>query len=227
MKTQGLITPNSYHFLMVRTWTTYAPRHHMYLSLVMAFINHYLSIKKIRWDLRRSRWLSGEGCSPPSLTTQVRSLNSVEEENRCLQTVLWSPHTHCPYHIVIHLWRKPGQELKEGRNREAGADVEAMEGSCWLACSACFLIESRTTGLGMAPPTVGWALPGLQVTKKMLNRLAYSPVLQEQFLILNFLMCASPDIMPAHARVHTHVHILDRQWDGWMDRLKFFLSCRR
>jgi hypothetical protein len=29
--------------------------------------------------------------------------------------------------------RSPGQELKQGRNLEAGADTEAMEGCCLLA----------------------------------------------------------------------------------------------
>ena len=58
-------------------------------------------------------------------------------------------------------------EVKTGTQagQEAGADAEAMEG--WmsltgllpLACSVCFLIEPRSTSPGMAPPTMGWALP--------------------------------------------------------------------
>jgi hypothetical protein len=28
-----------------------------------------------------------------------------------------------------------------------------------MACSACFLIQPTTTGPGVAPPTMGWALP--------------------------------------------------------------------
>ena len=51
------------------------------------------------------------------------------------------------------------QALKEGRDLEAGADAEATEGHCSLACSACFLIAPRTTSPGMTPPTMGWALP--------------------------------------------------------------------
>ena len=39
------------------------------------------------------------------------------------------------YFITAHYLRKSGQELKQGRNLEAGADAEAMEGSCLLACS--------------------------------------------------------------------------------------------
>jgi hypothetical protein len=43
---------------------------------------------------------------------------------------------------------------------EAGADAEVMEGCCLLdsfplACSACFLIELRTTSPEMVPPTMG------------------------------------------------------------------------
>jgi hypothetical protein len=40
----------------------------------------------------------------------------------------------CFYTTVPHQ-RKSGQELKQGRNLEAGADAEAMEGCCFLACS--------------------------------------------------------------------------------------------
>jgi hypothetical protein len=34
---------------------------------------------------------------------------------------------------------KPEQELKQGKNQKAGADVEAMEGCRLLACSLCLL----------------------------------------------------------------------------------------
>ena len=30
--------------------------------------------------------------------------------------------------LHFHHWRKSGQELKQGRNLEAGADTEAMDG---------------------------------------------------------------------------------------------------
>jgi hypothetical protein len=53
---------------------------------------------------------------------------------------------------------KPGQELKQGRNLQAGADAEDMEECCILACftwlfSACFLIEPKTTNPGTEPAT--------------------------------------------------------------------------
>ena len=68
---------------------------------------------------------------------------------------------------IVHHCRKSGQELKQGRNLEAGADPEAMEGCCLLACSACFLIEPRTTRPGMAPPTMGRALPHQSLIKEI------------------------------------------------------------
>jgi hypothetical protein len=39
------------------------------------------------------------------------------------------------FHTIVHHWSKSGQELKQSRNLEAGADVEPMEGYCSLACS--------------------------------------------------------------------------------------------
>ena len=39
------------------------------------------------------------------------------------------------FHITVHRQRKSGQELKQGRNLEAGADAEAMEKGHLLACS--------------------------------------------------------------------------------------------
>jgi hypothetical protein len=40
------------------------------------------------------------------------------------------------FHITVHDQRKSGQELTQGRDLEAGADAEAMEGCCLLACSS-------------------------------------------------------------------------------------------
>ena len=44
-------------------------------------------------------------------------------------------------------------------NLEAGADVEAMEEGCLLACLACFLIETRKISPGWPHPQ--WAGPSL------------------------------------------------------------------
>jgi hypothetical protein len=38
------------------------------------------------------------------------------------------------FQIIAHHWKKSGQELKQGWSLAAGADAEAMEGCCLLAC---------------------------------------------------------------------------------------------
>ena len=70
----------------------------------------------------------------------------------------------------------------QGRNKEAGADAEAMERGCLLACTACFSIEPRITSPGVAPSTMAWALPHQSLTKSVPYRLAYSPILWRHFL---------------------------------------------
>ena len=49
------------------------------------------------------------------------------------------------------------KEVRTGTQagQEAGADAEAMEGCSLLACSACSLIETKTTSPEMVPPTRG------------------------------------------------------------------------
>ena len=54
--------------------------------------------------------------------------------------------------------------------------VKAMEGCCLLACSACFLLEPRTTSPVVAPLTMCWALPHQSLIKKMPCRLVCSPI---------------------------------------------------
>jgi hypothetical protein len=64
------------------------------------------------------------------------------------------------FYITVHHWRKLGQELKRGKNLEAGTDTDSTEGCCLLACSCGLvsLFSYRTSSPGVAPPTVGWAL---------------------------------------------------------------------
>jgi hypothetical protein len=50
---------------------------------------------------------------------------------------------------------------------EAGADAEAMEGCCLLACSSWFLIENKTTSPLWVVPSLGWALPSWSLIEKM------------------------------------------------------------
>jgi len=40
------------------------------------------------------------------------------------------------FHITVHYQRKSGQELKQGRTLEAGADAEAMQYCTLVACSS-------------------------------------------------------------------------------------------
>ena len=91
------------------------------------------------------------------------------------------------FHITVHHRRKSEQKLQQSRNLEAGADAEATEECCLLACSpmacsTCFIIKLGTTSPGVAPPTMGWALPHQSLIKKMPHRLAYSPILWRCFL---------------------------------------------
>jgi hypothetical protein len=74
-------------------------------------------------------------------------------------------------------------EGSQDRNLQLGADAEAMEGCCFIACSAHFLIEPRTPSPGVTPSSIHWVLSHQSLTKKMPYRLACSPILWKQFLI--------------------------------------------
>lgn len=65
---------------------------------------------------------------------------SIHAQNKLGRKGLFSIH----FHIVVYHRRKSGQ----GRNC---VNAEAVEKCCLLAC---FLIEPKTTCLGMAPPTM-------------------------------------------------------------------------
>jgi hypothetical protein len=43
------------------------------------------------------------------------------------------------FHIAVRHQRKSGQELTQGRNLEAGADADALEECCLLACFPWFI----------------------------------------------------------------------------------------
>jgi len=65
-----------------------------------------------------------------------------------------------------------------------------MSASYWLAtprCSACFLIEPRTSSPGVELLTMGWALPHQSLVKEM----PYSWILWRHFLNLGFLFSDS------------------------------------
>jgi hypothetical protein len=71
---------------------------------------------------------------------------------------------------TVHRWSQNRNTSREGTRRQELMTQEATDAAYWLAlmaCSACFLIEPRTTSLGMAPPTVGCALPQWSLIEKM------------------------------------------------------------
>ena len=74
-----------------------------------------------------------------------------------------------------------GQEPK-GRSWCRGHGGALLTGFLIMACSACFLMESRTTSPGMTPLTLGLALPHQSLIKEMPYRSAYSLILWRHFL---------------------------------------------
>ena len=73
-----------------------------------------------------------------------------------------------PYHTVPH-GRKSGQELKQGRNPEAGADAEAMEGYCLLACSSWSLLSLLSYRIQEHQPSGGTTRKGLSTSLSITN----------------------------------------------------------
>jgi hypothetical protein len=61
------------------------------------------------------------------------------------------------FYTAVHHQRKSGQEHKQVRKQELMQIHGGMllTGLLPLACSACFLIEPKTTSPDMAPPTMG------------------------------------------------------------------------
>ena len=70
-----------------------------------------------------------------------------------------------------------------GRSWCRGHGRVLLTGLIPMACSACFLIEPRTTSPGMTPPTMGWALSHWSLIKKMPCRLTCSWTLWRHFLL--------------------------------------------
>jgi len=61
------------------------------------------------------------------------------------------------FHITVHHQRKSGQEFKQGRNLEAGADAEAMRGATGLLGLLSYRTQDYQPRDG--PTHNGWALP--------------------------------------------------------------------
>jgi hypothetical protein len=90
------------------------------------------------------------------------------------------------FQIIVHHWRKSGQELKQDWNLEAGADAEAMEGCCLLACLSWLAQHAFLYNQDHWPrygtTDLGRALPHQSLIEKMPNRFAYSPIVWQLFL---------------------------------------------
>jgi hypothetical protein len=69
------------------------------------------------------------------------------------------------FYITVHHQRKLGLELKQDRNCCRGV---LLNGLHFMAYSASFLVEPRTTSPEVAPPTMGWTLPHQSLIKKIL-----------------------------------------------------------
>jgi len=87
------------------------------------------------------------------------------------------------FHSTVHHWQESGQELKQERNLEAGADAEAMEKCSLLVCLACLLIEPRTTSPGVDPPVTSWNLPHQSLIKNMPYTVVYSTLCEGIFSV--------------------------------------------
>ena len=81
------------------------------------------------------------------------------------------------FYITIHHQKKFGQELKHGRNLEAGANAETTDALLFLTCSACFLMERRATSPRMTPAIIHCSLQHQSLAKTMSYMLAYSLLL--------------------------------------------------
>lgn len=62
--------------------------------------------------------------------------------------------------VAVHHHRKSEQELKQGRNLEAGSDAEVMKGSFLMSYSPLLSLLFEKSG----PPAYGWHLPQWDVS---------------------------------------------------------------
>lgn len=94
---------------------------------------------------------------------------------------------HPQFPIRFHHQKQRGQELTQGRNTWRQELMQRslrvlITGLLLMAYSVCFSIELKPTSPGMAPPTMGKALPYQTWIKKIPYRLAFSRMLWRHFL---------------------------------------------
>ena len=79
--------------------------------------------------------------------------------------------------------QRRGSEVRAGTQGRCcmGHGKVLLTGLLPLACSACFLINPRTTCSVIASPTVGWALPPTPISKKMPPQACLQANLMETF----------------------------------------------
>lgn len=82
---------------------------------------------------------------------------------------------HSNFHIPVYHQRHWGQELKQNKNMESGAEAEAMESAAYWLYPHCFLLAPRL-------PSQDWPYPHQSLIHTMPYRLAYSLVLWSRFL---------------------------------------------
>lgn len=91
------------------------------------------------------------------------------------------------FHVAVHHGIKSGQELKQGKSLEPGADLQATKGCCLLVCSPLlyylFLVEFRTHSPVTAPPRLDLVLPNQSLIKKI----PHNGILSQHFLNWGFL----------------------------------------
>lgn len=77
--------------------------------------------------------------------------------------------------------------LKRSQDRNSSKNCsrhhgETLTGLFPKDCSSCSFVQLRTSVLGMAWPTMSWALAYQSLIKEMFHRLAYRPILWSHFL---------------------------------------------
>jgi len=93
------------------------------------------------------------------------------------------------FHIAVHHHRKSGQEFTQGRNSEAGADAEAMEG-CYLLASPGLLILLSYRTQDYQPSYQGWSHPQWPSHPwSLIEKMSYSQISWRHFLKGGSFLC--------------------------------------
>lgn len=140
-----------------------------------ACINHPLELAdlKLIWSLSPLLWL-----------------NTVTKSNLGSKGLIWFL---APSHCL------PGRKVMAGRNSVTRTEVEIMEECCFLACSACLLIQSKMAcPRAVELPTVSWVLPHQSFTKKILPQTHPQAKLMEALSKLRFLFADNSSFCPVN-----------------------------